>query len=401
MANYQPSQKILNQYAKVLVNFALNDGKGIKKGEVVQIVVPDVAKDLAREIRNEVLKAHAHPLLRLLPTGLNFDYYSLATDEHLTFFPKKFLKAKANLIDHQIGILADPFPKELSKIDPNKIIKSRDSKKKYREWLEKKENEGKFTWTLALWAVEAKAKEVGLSMKAYWDQIIKACFLDMEDPIRKWQSIFNKQLEIKKRLNVMPIDYLHFIGKDMDIEVKIGEKRIWKGGSGRNIPSFEIFTSPDWRGVNGWIQFNEPVYRYGNVIQDVRFEVKNGIIVKSLARKGNRLLNAMLKSRNANKFGEVSLTDRRMSRISHPMAETLFDENMGGKFGNTHLAIGSAYKDCYDGKAKELKKKDWKDLGFNESAEHTDFVSTTDRTVTAMLTSGTKKVIYKDGVFVV
>ena len=82
------------------------------------------------------------------------------------------------------------------------------------------------------------------------------------------------------------------------------------------------------------------------------------------------------------------------------MAETLYDENMGGKFGNTHIAIGSAYRDCYRGKADEVTKKQWTKMGFNESPEHTDIVSTTDRTVEAFLTDGTSKIIYKDGKFV-
>ncbi len=82
------------------------------------------------------------------------------------------------------------------------------------------------------------------------------------------------------------------------------------------------------------------------------------------------------------------------------MAETLYDENIGGQFGNTHLAVGMAYKDCYRGDASKLTKRDWKKRGFNNSPEHTDIVSTTDRTVTATMTDGSRLVIYKDGRFV-
>jgi aminopeptidase len=90
-----------------------------------------------------------------------------------------------------------------------------------------------------------------------------------------------------------------------------------------------------------------------------------------------------------------------MSRITHPMAEILFDENMGGPYGNTHVALGMAYKDCYRGNAAEVSKEDWEKMGFNDAAEHTDFISTTDRIVTAHLADGTQKVIYKDGKFVI
>ena len=75
----------------------------------------------------------------------------------------------------------------------------------------------------------------------------------------------------------------------------------------------------------------------------------------------------MLKSPNADKLGEFSLTDKRMSRITHVMAETLFDENISGPFGNTHIAIGRAYKDCFRGDARKMTAKDWANHGFNDS----------------------------------
>ncbi|MBD3250142.1 MAG: aminopeptidase [Candidatus Pacebacteria bacterium] len=397
--SYQPSADILKKYADVLVNFALNSGQGVKPTEVVEILVPDVAKPLALALQNTTLQAGAYPRVRLLPTGFEQDYYSLASDDQLTFFPEKYLKARVDLIDHRIQIIADPYPEQLQEIEPHKIIKARDSHKLFRDWLNQKETEGNFTWTLALWGVEAKAEKVGLTLENYWQQIIQACYLDQVDPIARWQQTAKLQEEIKQKLNSLPIKDLKIKGPDADIRLTLGQKRAWRGGSGRNIPSFEIFTSPDWRGTEGWMKFNEPVYRYGNLIQDVYLEFEKGRVVKGRAQKGNSLLEQMLKSPNADKLGEVSLTDSRMSRITHPMAETLFDENIGGPQGNCHLAIGMAYQDCYDGQAAELSKEDWEELGFNDSAEHTDFVSTTERTVKAVLTDGSEKIIYQKGKF--
>lgn len=401
MTNYQPPKKILAAYANLLVNFALNSGEGVRPGEVVQVAVPDVAKDLGLELQNALLKAGAHPLMRLIPTGFDKDFYTLANDEQLNFFPREFSRAKKDLLDHQIGIIADPDPFELAEINPQKIMQARNSKKPYRDWLVDKENKGQFTWTIALWAVEAKAKEVGLTLEGYWEQIIKACYLDKEDPVAEWKKIATMQEEIKKKLNEMKIEFVKVEGEDVDLKVKIGTDRIWNGGSGRNIPSFEIFTSPDWRGVEGWIKFNEPLYRYGNLIEDVYLKIEEGLVVEAKAKKGNKFLQEMLKTKNANKIGEFSLTDKRMSRITHPMAETLFDENIGGKFGNSHLAIGMAYKDCYRGNPDEVTDEEWEEMGFNDSAEHTDIVTTTDRTVTAFMKNGEKKVIYKDGRFII
>ncbi|MBU0579129.1 aminopeptidase [Patescibacteria group bacterium] len=399
MTDYQPSQKILQKYAEVLINCALNSGKGIKPKEVVQLIVPDIAKPLARELQNTVLKAGGHPMLQIIPTQFDKDFYTLANADQLTFFPQDYLKERVKLIDHQVYIIADPNPFELKDIDHQKFIKARDAKKAYRDWLDDKEGKNKFTWTIGLWGVPAKADIVGLSLEDYWQQIIKACFLDKEDPIAQWQRILKMQKSIKKSLNAMSIEWLDVKGPDVNLKVKLGANRIWSGGSGRNIPSFEFFTSPDWRGVEGWIKFNQPLYRYGNVVKDIYLELKNGLVVKAKAKTGNKFLQEMLKSPNANKIGEYSLTDKRMSRITHAMAETLFDENISGPYGNTHLAVGRAYKDCYRGNPASISKKEWENMGFNDSAEHTDIVSTTDRTVTATMTDGNKKIIYKKGKF--
>ena len=400
-STYTPSQVILRKYAQVLVNFALGNKEGIRKGDVVQCMVPDIAKPLAKELQAVILEAGGHMLLRLLPTGFDRDFYTLASDEQLIFFPEKHLKSRADLVDHSIGIIADPDPYELTDVDPAKIMRARDSRKKYQEWLTDKEQAGNYTWTIGLWGVEAKAKLVGLSLEEYWQQIINACFLDAADPIAEWRKVKTMQEKIRTNLNSLSIEWLHIKGVDADLRVQLGANRIWKGGADRNIPSFELFTSPDWRGTEGWIKFNQPLFRYGNVLEGIELEFHNGLVTRAHATKGNNVLQQMLERKNADKIGEYSLTDARLSRITHPMAETLYDENIGGTYGNTHLAIGMAYRDCYRGVQKVVTKAQWKKMGYNDAPEHTDIISTTDRTVTATLTDGTEKIIYAKGQFTV
>lgn len=399
-AAYKPPFTLLEKYADVLVNFALGEKEGIVPGDVVQCLVPDVAKPLGLALHNQILKAGGHVLMRLLPTGFDKYYYDLASQEQLLFFPRKYLKARADLINHSIGIIADPKPQDLSRVDPTKIMAARDSQKEYRDWLTNKESSGNFTWTLGLWGTSAKAKLAGLSLKEYWQQISAACFLDTDDPVAEWRKVTKLQLSIKQKLNALRIASVHIQGDDADLHIRLGADRIWKGGANRNIPSFELFTSPDWRGTEGWIRFNQPLFRYGNILRGVEMHFERGLVTKASAAKGQRLLHAMLQSKNANKLGEFSLTDKRLSNITHFMAETLYDENMGGEQGNTHVAIGMAYRDCYRGNQATVSKAEWKKMGFNDSAEHTDIVSTTKRKVTATLTSGEQLVIYDNGQFV-
>ena len=83
------------------------------------------------------------------------------------------------------------------------------------------------------------------------------------------------------------------------------------------------------------------------------------------------------------------------------MGETLYDENFGGKYGNTHIALGNAYRDCVVGDPTKINAEEFDENGFNQSAINEDMFSTENRIVTATLQEGTKQVIYENGQFTV
>jgi aminopeptidase len=103
--------------------------------------------------------------------------------------------------------------------------------------------------------------------------------------------------------------------------------------------------------------------------------------------------------KGAARLGEFSLTDKRFSRITQFMANTLFDENYGGKYGNCHIALGSSYSNTYTGDSKRLNRALMQKLGFNESALHWDLVNTQKKRVTAHLQTGKAVTIYENGRF--
>jgi aminopeptidase len=409
---YTPSDTILKKYADVLVNFALGGGKGIKKGDVVRVSASESAKPLFNAVCNTITDAGGHVLSHYSPDDEQGDgrrnenhtryFYEHAAPHQLDFFPAKYLKGLVEQMDHSLFILAEADPHALKGIDGKKIMRRGLTLKPFMDWRHEKEWKGKFTWTIALYGTRRMAREAGLSEKVYWGEIIKACFLNEKDPIKKWKQVYRDIEKYRGRLNKLSpkIDRLHAVGPDMDLWITLGKKRAWHAGSGRNIPSFEIFTSPDWRGTEGWIRFNQPLYRYSQKITGIQLWFKGGRVMKSSAKTNEKLLKEMIATKGADRIGEYSLTDSRHSRITKFMAETLFDENMGGKWGNTHLALGMSYRDTYAGDVSKLTTKEAERLGFNDSSVHTDIISTTRRTVTAHLKDGTKKVIYKDGRFV-
>ncbi len=397
---YIPDESILKKYADVLIKFALWSGGGLRTGETVFLSIPESSKPFLIPLQRSVLDSGGNPIIHYVPENISRDFFAHANDNQIAFSPKEYLLSRVASVDHFVSIISTNNKFELKGVPSDKIMKSQRSVKYYMDARHQKELAGKLTWTLALFGTDAMAAEANMETEEYWNQIILACYLDKPDPIAEWRQVFALINKTQQSLNALEIESVLIEGDDVDLHVQLGRNRKWLGGSGRNIPSFELFITPDWRGTQGHISFNQPLYRYGNLIKDVTLAFKDGIITQATASENETLLHDMIAVEGANKIGEFSLTDKRFSRITRFMAETLFDENIGGPFGNTHIALGMGYKDSFVGDPSGLTEAQWEAMGFNDSAVHTDIVSTTDRVVTAKLSDGSRKVIYRDGRFI-
>lgn len=406
--SYTPPAEILEKYAELLVHFGLQtrNGKKPKKESVIQFIVPEVAKPMYFYLQRAILKAGYNPLGVFVPNNdedYNFDknFFDHAKKGQIQFFAAKYYRGIVDQIDGFIAIIAETNPHALTDVESKKILARSSALKQYKDWRFEKVNAGALFWTLALYGTDQAAREAGMSGRAFWNQIIQACYLDYDDPVKEWHKINKTVQTTAAKLTKMQIKSVHLKGDDIDLTVGIGKERAWRAGGGNNVPSYEVFTSPNYREVNGWARFNQAHYRYGKKIEGIELWFKDGKVIKSKAAKNHDLLKSMLKTKGGNYLGEFSLTDARLSRITKTMAETLFDENIGGKYGNTHVALGSAYRDCFIGDPAKIPEKQWDEMGYNDSAVHSDIVSTTDRTVTATLYDGTTKVIYEKGQFTI
>jgi aminopeptidase len=395
------TERHLNRYADVLL-WGLQTAKSrrIARNDIVLVRFDLAAIRLAEILFAKLLEAGAHPLLRLNPTAaMERDFYTLSNNKQLVYIPpgEETLFTRLN---GSISIFAPESITHLAQIDPKRIAKTALSKKILRDLLDKREAQGKFSWTLCIFPTAQLAKHARISQKAYSAQVARACFLNTSDPVAEWQHIYRQAQAIKRWLNRLPVTALHVKSKNVDLHISLGDKRRWVGISGRNIPSFEIFISPDWRGTQGTYYADQPSYRSGNYVRGIRLEFENGRLVQTIAVKGQDFVRHQLKmDHGASRLGEFSLTDKRFSRINRFMANTLYDENYGGPNGNCHIALGSSYSNTYAGKPVELTKPLKRKLGFNESALHWDFVNTEKKRVVALLKSGKKVTIYENGKF--
>ncbi len=338
------------------------------------------------------------PRLNLTPT-MELAFYGRGSEQQISLVPPGDRELYENL-SGVISLIAPSSLTHLAQVDPKRIALAAVSRKFLRDIMEKREQTGQLGWTLCAWPTKALADAAGLSLEEYTDQIRQACFLDDPDPVARWNEVFDAAQEVKAGLNGLDIVSVRVQSEHCDLTVTPGEQRRWLGVSGHNLPSFEIFTSPDWRGTSGVYYSDQPSYRSGNLVRGVRLEFKDGKVVTSDAEEGASFLAQQLDmDPGASRLGEFSLTDRRFSRINAFMANTLFDENYGGEFGNCHVAVGASYADTFSGDQTSLDKERKAELGFNDSALHWDLVNTEAKTVTAALKNGGTTVIYENGEF--
>jgi aminopeptidase len=395
------TEKQLERYADVLW-WGLTTAKKVpfKKNDIILIRYNSSAVRLAEVLYAGLLSRGMQPVQRMSPTAtMERDFYLRASSRQLVFLPpgEKELMSRLN---GSIYLHAPESITHLSDVDPKKIGKVAVAQKALRDVLNLREARGSFSWTLCVVPTTELAGQAGISLEEYTRQVVQACFLRNSDPVSKWRYIYDTARSLKKWLNSMKIKFLHIESNHIDLEVNPGEKRQWVGISGRNIPSFEIFVSPDWRGTRGKYHADQPSYRSGNRVEGIRLEFNKGKVIKVSAETGLEFVKKQLQmDKGAGKVGEFSLTDKRFSRINRFMANTLYDENYGGKFGNCHIALGSSYANTYAGDSKRLNHALKQKLGFNESALHWDLVNTEKKRVTAHLQSGKAVTIYENGRF--
>jgi aminopeptidase len=395
------TEQQLNNYADVLLwGMKTARSEPFQAGDAVLVRYDLPARRLTEILFERLLDMGVHPVQRITASpAMEHSFFTRASEPQLTYIAPGEEELTRSL-NGAISLLAPESLTHLQDVDPEHIGRAVLAKKKLRDILDERENQGEFGWTLCLLPTEELATNAGLAPQEYAGQIIKACYLDYPDPVREWQRIFSEAGEIKEFLNSLDIERIRVESDRCDLELSPGRERQWVGISGHNIPSFEIFTSPDWRSTRGVFFMDQPSFRSGNLVRNLRLEFEDGRVSKVEAETGQEFVEKQLTiDENSDKLGEFSLTDTRFSRIDRFMAHTLFDENFGGTYGNCHIALGASYAETYARGGKNLTPERKEDLGFNDSALHWDLVNTERKRVTARLSSGQTRTIYEDGRF--
>jgi aminopeptidase len=236
-----------------------------------------------------------------------------------------------------------------------------------------------------------------------WEAVATAMRLDEADPVASWQER-NAELAARGRaLDALELAEVRYRSAATDLTVGLVPGSRWTGGGGDdpdghaympNIPSEEVFTSPDRRRADGKISLTKPVIISGQVVEGLRVTFSGGRVTDVTATSGAEAVRAQLDTdEGARSLGEVSLVDResRIAKAGILFHNTLFDENAA-----CHVAWGQSFPFAVAG-GLEMSDEERYAIGLNRSAVHTDVVIGGEgMTVTGTGPKGTVEIIRDD-----
>jgi len=239
-----------------------------------------------------------------------------------------------------------------------------------------------------------------------WKKLIPILLLDKEDPVEAWKDKGLLLTERADKLNSLKLDALHFSGNGTDLTVGLLDASIWKGGpefvdghfTMPNIPTEEVFTTPDRLRTEGTVKVTKPVEVRGTVVKNAVFTFKNGKLVDYSAQEGEKALTSLIETdEGASYLGEVALVaeDSPIAESGLLFGSILFDEN-----ASCHIALGSGYTPCVAGGDKLDTDEKKIDAGCNASFVHVDFmIGSPEVSVTGIDKNGKETPVIVNGKF--
>jgi aminopeptidase len=307
----------------------------------------------------------------------------LAPDEALTWSPPWLIKRLEDRAENKganIAITGDPEPDLLGDLDGERVGRARPVEliKRAGELLSKRP----VNWCVIAWPNEGWAKTVvgEPDVERLWEAVAHAVRLDEPDPVASWEKHIQKLQTRSKALNERKFDAVRFRGPGTDLTVGMLPNSYWSGGIDTtswgqryiaNVPTEEVYTTPDWRRTEGVVHSTRPLSLHGTMVRDLEVRFEGGRAVEVNASTGADVVRGeMAVDEGAAFLGEVALVtgDSRVAETGITFFDTLFDENV-----TCHIAYGFAYPERVEG-GDEIAPDDRRDHGFNYSVVHTDFM---------------------------
>jgi aminopeptidase len=235
------------------------------------------------------------------------------------------------------------------------------------------------------------------ALERLWHQIRHVCRLDEPDPVAAWTKRIDELVSVCDRLASLGLDSLRFEGPGTDLRVGLFQSGTWQAGRFStvnglghhpNIPTEEVFTSPDPERVDGVVSATKPLYVSGALITSLKVRFEAGKAVAIDAEEGAGTLRGLSeRDPGACRLGEVALVDRegRIGPLDTVFYDTLLDENAA-----SHIALGQGFDFVVQGESDRAR--------VNSSEIHIDFMIGGDEvSVTGLTRDGGEVPLLRDG----
>ena len=213
-----------------------------------------------------------------------------------------------------------------------------------------------------------------------WDAVLRTVRMDESDPVEAWRGHVERLGRRARALNERRFDSLRYRGPGTDLTIGLHPDSIWQSASeetewGRrhvpNLPTEEVFTTPDRRRTEGTVRSTRPLFSQGQIVEGLEVRFAGGRVEEVRAKRGADVVRAQIETdEGAATLGEVALVDgsSRVGQTGITFYDTLFDEN-----ATSHIAYGQGFSSNVEG-AEALSPEEQWERGISQSSLHTDFM---------------------------
>ena len=399
---------VMRSYAKLIVRVGANVQKGQEVRVFASLDQPEFIKMLAEECykagASRVTVDWNYPEL----TKLSARYMKLRDLSETREWEKARMQDMVDHLPVRIFIESED-PDGLRGINP-KYFKAFAARikisKPYRDAIDNKHQ-----WCIAAVPGEAWAKKVHpeLSKRAaveqLWKDILYTARADGEDPIADWEE-HNRDLKARSKylndLHLRELRYHSANGTDFKVgliptaEFHAGRDTTMQGVVyDPNMPTEEVFTSPDRRTAEGIVYATKPLSYQGQLIENFSIRFEKGRAVEVKAEKGQDVLEQIISmDEGCHYLGECALVPKEspIHQSGLLFYNTLFDENAA-----CHLALGFGFDECVKG-FENMTKEELYEIGVNDAGNHTDFmIGSDDLSIDGVDEHGNVHPIFRNG----
>jgi aminopeptidase len=390
-----------------LADLAVTVGANVQPGQIVGVTAEVGHEEITRAIAARAYERGAKFVdVWYIDPLVKRARIEFAPDDTLEFVPPWYGHRVLQLGEQQganILVRGLTVPNALEGLDPKRAGRDQLPRVKETNIIV---NERTVNWTIVAYPTLPWARLVyphlgdEAALARLWEEVRHVSRLDESDPAAAWERRIDQLQRAAEGLNDARLDAVHFEGEGTDLTIGLLPTSIWRMARWEtayglphlpNVPTEEVFTSPDPERVEGHVRSTKPlVLSDGTLVTGLQVRFEGGRAVEITADEGAEVLRGRTSiDPGGARLGEVALVDResRIGQLGTIFYETLLDENAA-----SHIAFGSGFSFAVETDDDRAR--------VNQSAAHIDFmIGADDLDVTGLTKDGERVPLLRSGVW--